>query len=195
MKLHKLLIFCISFVFIFFLIFSCKSEKDKQKDKIEKLEKEVYANKEDAIDKDKLTSLTNLYTAYAHHNPKDSLAPVYLYKASEISMNNNAPMRAISLLDSIIEFYPTFEKTPYCYFLKGFVYDEYLKNINKARLAYTEFIDKYPDHELSDDAQMSIKHLGKTNEEIILEFEKMRKSDTTTLTRQVQTYTDGQPDQ
>ena len=34
------------------------------------------------------------------------------------------------------------------------------------------FIDKYPDHELADDAATSIKNLGKPIEEIIKEFEK-----------------------
>ena len=48
-----------------------------------------------------------------------------------------------------------------------------LKNLGKASDSYKEFISKYPNHELTDDATASLKFLGKTPEEMVKEFEKM----------------------
>ena len=79
----------------------------------------------------------------------------------------------------VIGDYGDFAKVPECYFLKGFVYENNIKDIKQARIAYTEFITKFPNHDLRDDAEISMKNLGKTPEQIVREFEEnlKRKSD------------------
>ena len=69
------------------------------------------------------------------------------------------------------------------HFLKAFIYDNNLKDIKKARTAYSDFIQKYPKHELTDDAMISMDNLGKTPEQIVKEFElKLKqKSDSATI--------------
>jgi hypothetical protein len=57
--------------------------------------------------------------------------------------------------------------------MAAFTYENTLGNIGKANEFYTKFLDKYPDHELADDARTAIKFLGKSPEEMVREFEKM----------------------
>ena len=115
--------------------------------------------------------MVDLYKKFADQHPKDSLAPVYLYKAANLLMNSDKNDDAIALLDNIIKDYDNFGKIEEAYFLKAFIYDNNIKNINKARTAYTDFLKKFPKSDLADDAQISLDNLGKTPEQIIKEFE------------------------
>jgi TolA-binding protein len=87
-------------------------------------------------------------------------------------MNLQRPKETIALFDALLENYPDYEKTPSVLFLKAFVYEDQLRDLDHARMYYEEFIEKYPGSDFADDAEMSLKNLGKTPEELILEFEK-----------------------
>jgi outer membrane protein assembly factor BamD (BamD/ComL family) len=134
-------------------------------------EKELYAAGSPIPDKTKVKEMLDLYTKFADTYPKDTMAPVYLYKAANLSMNTNQNENAIVLLDRIIKDYSDYSKLPETYFLKAFIYDNNVKNINKAREAYTVFLQKFPKSDLADDATISLDNLGKTPELIIKEFE------------------------
>jgi TolA-binding protein len=56
-------------------------------------------------------------------------------------------------------------------FLKAFVYEDQLHDLNKAKKYYEEFLEKYPDSDFADDARISLQNLGKSPEELIKEFE------------------------
>ena len=60
-------------------------------------------------------------------------------------------------------------------FLKAFILEDNLKNIDAAEQAYQSFIDKYPNHHFADDAQFSLNNLGKTDAEIQQELERLQK--------------------
>ena len=64
-----------------------------------------------------------------------------------------------------------------CLFFKGFVYENMLKDLDKARETYLQFIEKYPKDDFADDAQMALLNLGKTPEMLIKEFEARQKAD------------------
>jgi TolA-binding protein len=87
------------------------------------------------------------------------------------------PRKAVQVFDRILSDYPNFEKTPQCLFLKGYVYENNLGDLQTAKEIYEEFIEKYPDDEFADDAEVSIKNLGKTPEELIKEFEEQAKEE------------------
>ena len=86
-------------------------------------------------------------------------------------MNLLDPKRSITLFDRIMSDYPDFEKIPHCLFLKGYIYENDLHDLEKAKSLYLVFLEKYPDHEFADDVQISIEHLGKTPEQLIMEFQ------------------------
>ena len=76
------------------------------------------------------------------------------------------------LYDEILDDYPDFEKAPTVLFLKAFVYDDQLQDYTNAKKYYELFLEKYPNNEFTDDAEISLKNLGKTPEELIEEFQK-----------------------
>lgn len=164
-------------------IVSCKQNPDKMIKQITGLEKELYAAGSPIPDKDKVKEMLDLYTKFADTYPKDTLSPVFLFKASNLAMNTNQNDMAVLLLDRIINDYSDYSKLPETYFLKAFIYDNNIKNINKAREAYTLFLQKFPKSDLANDASISLDNLGKTPEQIIKEFqaEALRKSDSAAL--------------
>ena len=104
--------------------------------------------------------------AYALVYPNAPDAPNQLYKAAEIAKTIQTYPKLLSIYDWVIEKYPNFDKTPTMYFLKGFVLENDLKNDVEAKKVYEEFIVKFPNHELRDDIDFLLEHLGKSDEEI-----------------------------
>lgn len=155
------------------LILSCNNTEHEQERSIEKLEAELFD--EEAIFSDegnqKALELVRLYLSYAEQNPEDTLSPAYLFKAADITMNLGDPGKAIGIYNKIIYTYPDYPKLPECHFLVAYIYENFLQNYGKATELYQQFIEKYPDNEFADDAEMSIKNMGKSPEELIKEFE------------------------
>lgn len=141
-------------------------------DSIVKMENNLFNNEDSQIKRADALKLIDLYKQYAKQNPKDSLAPVYLFRASDLSMNLQRPFKTIALFDLILKEYPDYEKTSSVMFLKAFVYEDQLKDLDKAKKYYEEFLARYPESDFADDAEVSLKNLGKSPEELIKEFEK-----------------------
>jgi len=104
--------------------------------------------------------------AYALVYPDAPDAPSHLYKAAEIAKAIQTLPKLLSIYDWVIDKYPNFDKTPTMYFLKGFTLENDLKDDAAAKKVYEEFIQKYPKHELRDDIDFLLEHLGKSDEEI-----------------------------
>ncbi|MFA4851572.1 MAG: tetratricopeptide repeat protein [Bacteroidales bacterium] len=164
-------------MFTAFILTSCSNSKDKDLLKITDIEKTVFTNTAAPFNIEKAKELVNAYTDFAKKYPKDTNSVNFLFKAANMSMNIALPKLSIELFDKIINDYPTFNKVADCMFLKAFVYDDKLKNINKAREAYEVFLRKYPTHEFADDAKACLDNLGKTTEQLIQEFEAKQKAD------------------
>lgn len=154
---------------------SCDRQANDPNKRIAKLEEELFSEEMifDEEGKAMAMELVQLYTDYAGAHPEDSLAPEYLFKAGDIAMNFENPGKAISIYNKIIYSYPDFRKTPESLFLVAYIYENQLMNYGKATELYSTFIERYPDNEFADDAQMSIRNMGKSPEELIREFEAM----------------------
>ena len=161
----------IPIILIAILFASCGPSKEQDKEKIDALESELFSQTSGMIDKQNANEVVDLYIDYATKYPEDSLSSEYLFKAADISMNMNLPTKAIDLYKKIRAEYPDFRKAPECLFLIGYIYENYLGKLDEAKAIYLEFIDKYPDNDFADDAQISINNLGKSPEELIKEFE------------------------
>ncbi len=142
--------------------------------KITTAEDNLFAADQGFIDKVKALDLVDMYEEYAYKYPEDSMAAEYLFKGAEFCLNLGEGMRSIGLYNRVINEYPKFRKIPECVFLKGYVYENYLGDIENARIIYTEFLEKYPENEFADDAAISIQNLGKTPEELIKQFEEQQ---------------------
>jgi outer membrane protein assembly factor BamD (BamD/ComL family) len=57
------------------------------------------------------------------------------------------------------------------YYYKAFVYEDIMYDIAAAKIAYNDFINRFPTHKLVTDATLSIKYLGQSPEEIVASFQ------------------------
>ena len=153
---------------------SCGPSNEEDAAEIKTAEDTLFSSSEGFIDKAKALELVDLYVDYANSYPDDSMAVEYLFKAAEFCLNLGEGQRAITLYDRVIQEYPDFRKVPECLFLKGYVYENYLGDLDNAKAIYLEFIEKYPDNEFADDAEISIQNLGKSPEELIRQFEEQQ---------------------
>ena len=90
-------------------------------------------------------------------------------------MNLNHSTKAIVYLNRFEKEFQDHNKMPYCIFFQAFIYENQMNNLEKAKLYYQRFINEYPNHELVDDAETSIKNLGRSLEDIIKDFEEKNK--------------------
>ena len=145
------------------LTVACGPSKEERINQIEDFEDSIF---ESAIAADPETAdqLTALYVAFADKYPNDSLSPQYLMKGADMQSNVLHTERALELFDRVINDYPDFEEVPMCFFLKGNAL-ELNSQIDEAKAAYEEFIAKYPDHFMADDARRMLPIIGKSDEE------------------------------
>ena len=162
---------------IFGLMVGCSPSRQKTINRIQSLEKRLFAPESVSFDKIKADSLITLYENFIKKNPKDSLVPEYLFKAANVAMNMDDGNKAIGLFDQYLKNYPEQQKAPMCVFFKGFIYENVLHDYDKAREVYLFFIEKYPTNDFTKDARMALKNLGKTPEMLVREFEAQRKAD------------------
>ena len=115
------------------------------------------------------------YSKFASRFPNDTISPKFLFKAANITMTIGQYDKAISLYSSIVAQYPGFKYVPDCIFVEGFIYDTYMKDTAKAHAKYQEVVTKYPDNNLAGQAKAAISALGKSDEELIKEFQEKNK--------------------
>lgn len=93
-----------------------------------------------------------------------------LFNAANMSLATKNYAQALAIYDYVLTHPDDFSKVPTALFLKGFTYDEHLKNFDEAKKHYTVFLEKYPEDGYADSVKASLKNLGKTAEEIIESF-------------------------
>ncbi|MCX6252089.1 MAG: tetratricopeptide repeat protein [Bacteroidetes bacterium] len=166
---------------LFLLIFftACGPSREKSVLQIKEVEKKLYDRNITRFSKSGADSLVKMYDDFAKRFPEDSLSPAYLFNGAGISMNSNEGAKALELFNLIIEKYPSYRKAPLCLFFKGYVEENLLHNLDKAKELYLQFIEKYPSNEFVSSAKASLQNLGKTPEQMMREFEARQKADST----------------
>ena len=165
----KILKTAICFVFVAVMFTACQDSKEKLTEKIKTTEQEIST---DFSKKEKREQLVDLYKEYVSRFPKDSLAAEYLFKSATLYVSLRKGDEALSAFTNLINRYPKSDYLPQAYYYIGFVYEDVIYDIIAAKVAYTNFIEKYPYHELVNDAKLSIRYLGKSPQEIVDSFEK-----------------------
>lgn len=93
-------------------------------------------------------------------------------KAAGVAKSIGNPNKAIQLYYQVAEKMPDHPKAPTALFLMGFVYENDLNDLVKAKTTYEDFLKRYPnDPDYADDAQTALQMLGKTPEQIVREFQ------------------------
>jgi len=150
------------------LFFSCGNEN--LADRIAKLEKQAFST-ENAINPEIAEQLVDAYCDFATQNPENQQSAEYLFKAMDVSMNFDNPIKTIAIIDRLTQEYPDYERTPMAVFVKGFIYETRFNNVEQAKAAYEKYLELYPDGEFAADCRASIENLGLTPDELVKKFE------------------------
>jgi outer membrane protein assembly factor BamD (BamD/ComL family) len=162
---------CLTVVLLVTFAAACSNPHQDALDNIKKAE-EITFSETGLVNPDHVDELIAAYESFTNEFPADTLSPDFLFKAGDVAMNTNRSNKAIKLYDRIISEYNEYRKAPEALFLKGYVYENNLGRLDKAEAIYKEFLAKYPDNEFADDAEVSLKYLGKSPEELIEIFQK-----------------------
>ena len=159
-------------VLIFTVIISaCTSSEQKLRDQISVMEKGLFNDTLMVPDAAKVQEMTTLYLQYIEKFPADTMSPLYLFKAADLSAKINEIHMAVQLFGKLVKEYPEHRHAPVSVFLQGFIYENQVGEPMKARPYCEEFLQKYPDHPMAADVSFSLENLGKTPEELIRSFE------------------------
>ena len=123
--------------------------------------------------KEEVIQLVDEYILFAKQNPNDSQSPEFLFKALDMAVGTGVggSQKAIEIANVLIEKYPDFEMTPMAMYIKGFVYENMIGDLQNAEMTYRNFIEKYPDNPMVEDVKSTLENLGLTPEELIRKFE------------------------
>jgi len=144
------------------LFSTCQLKKEKITAQIKEAEKQLETD----YSQGKMQQLVALYQEYAKTFPKDSTTAEYLFRSANMNMKLRKGNEALADLNIIISKYPSYSLLPECYFLKGFIYEDVLYDIENAKNAYYEFVAAFPSHGLAIQASMAIALLDKSEDEV-----------------------------
>lgn len=161
----------------FLLLAACGPKADQLKADIEAVRQQLAKSTTFPLDSTLTAQLIEKSMAYADRFPEDTASARFLFQAAEVSKAVGKYDQAIQLWRRVNDSYPNYAKAPESLFLIAFTYDNEASDKEKAKESYQAFIDKYPQHELNDDARQLLDYLksGKTIEEIMKEFEQAAK--------------------
>ena len=154
------------------LFTACSGSQEKQQEKISLLEKELA--KDAKPDAGKAGKLIDLYSAYVKAYPQDTICPEYLFRAANYSAGINNAKGGIDFLKQIDSLYPQSKRAGEAAFMQGFFYENYLNDLQNAGESYKQFIVKFPDHYMADDAAQMLKYLGNP-EQMLKDFDSINK--------------------
>ena len=138
---------------------------------------QVFVNPgERGINNENARHYIDICEAYALVNQQDTMSSLYLFRASEMSRALGSLNKTISLYDWIITYYPNDKNASMALFLKGFTYENEIKDLEKAKEIYETFLSKYPNHAMAKDVGFLIKNIGKSDKEIMDALQENRTS-------------------
>ena len=137
---------------------------------IQNLEARLYDSPE-TYDRKTATELMNAYVNFHAAAPGDTRAPDRLFKAAEIALQLGEYQKSLAYFREVHDNYPDYRNRPLALFFQGNIYDDNLDNDARAGEIYREFLQKYPDHAFSEDVKILLNNLGKSDAELLREFE------------------------
>ena len=138
---------------------------------IQDMEKVLYAAK--VADLNQARKMIRLYDTYYKNYPKDWETPDYLFKAGEISESINQYNQAAKFYNrACYEYNDNFKYRSLVLFRLANVYDYKLNDYVRAKQIYTQVKEQYPKTQLAKDADAAIKMMGRSDQDMVREFER-----------------------
>ncbi len=133
--------------------------------------KEITNPTDGKLDNEKAALYLTAVDAVISRQPDYSNNPALAYRAAEVARATGDFSKGIAYYDYVETSTQPFDQRPMALFMRAFTYDENVKDLEKARRDYEAFIAKYPDHDFADDAALLLKNLGRSEEDILREYE------------------------
>mgnify|MGYP003871907479 CR=1 FL=1 len=179
---------CIPFMlFLTLLLVGCQTEpkttdtaestpvanlsKSQLGEKIAETRLQIYDQKTNSFNRAAANNYIAYCEQYATVASDDPEAVKYLFQAGETARSVQQHDRALAIYDRIYKDFSSSPKAPQALFLKAFTMDNDMKQPEKARAIYEEFVAKHPEDDFADDTKFLLENLGKSDEEIIKKFE------------------------
>ncbi len=159
-------IFCFLFIFTMIAV-SCQNQKS-ERESLNKLRQDFWKDKTNEANMQKATQLDSAYKAYRAEYPDDTSNAEFLFENAKLHLTalKNTDV-AIEMLEQLSKKYPQSPRAPEAMYQRGFLLENELQLSDKAREQYQELIDKYPNHPFAKEAQITIKYVGKSPEEML----------------------------
>ena len=140
------------------------------KTKVVNLEKEVASHV--SFDENDSSNLMKAYANFANACPEDSIVPEYLVRRADLLRGAGKFHESIHLFKAIHDGYPHYENRALCAFIIGYIYDTELGDYEMAKKYYNGVIDLHPKSKEAKLATISLKHLGRSPEDLVHQFQK-----------------------
>ena len=107
--------------------------------------------------KESIILLRQIISKYAvHEKASDAqylIAEIYYRDLRDFS-------KAIDEYEVLINNFSSSTKVPFALFMQGFIYANMLSDYKLAKIYYTEFMNKFSEHELAESVSFELKYLG-----------------------------------
>ncbi len=123
----------------------------------------------------KVNELTSAYEEYAEKYNSDSTAAYFLFESARLKTRIPDYEGAIATFRKMAEKYPNNILAPKALFAVGGIYDVTLNDVEKARAAYIELQEKYPEEAKALKVDITLLLLGKTDAELMEQFRIIQK--------------------
>ena len=104
-------------------------------------------------------------TEFLDRYPQHESSSKALKLLAMIAQQRGDAQGAIVYYERLLSEYPESSHGAEAQFMVAYLHEEYLRDLERARLAYQRVIDNYPDSELAASARFLIPHLGQDPEE------------------------------
>ncbi len=143
-------------------------------ERIEVIKSDIYMDStQTRVNPNKARNLVDMYMLHASLLPDHPKSPMYLYDTYEIANSVRMFRDAAAACEKLYKDYPEHEKAPTALFLTGYLYENELKDMDKAKNLYTTFLEKYPENEFAKSAKFALDNLGIPPDQLL---EKLKKN-------------------
>lgn len=105
------------------------------------------------------------FTALLERFSQAPQAPQALRKLAGLAQQQGKMQEAIAYYERVLAEYPASGHGDEAQFMIGFIYEEYIRDLEKARRAYRRVLENYPDSELAVSARHLLPNIGRAPQE------------------------------
>ena len=125
-------------------------------------EADALANTADA---DSTAKAIDLYASFITQYPDSEGAPRALRTQARLTQQRRDMTGALALYHDLLARYPGCAYADEAQFMVGYIYEEHVRDFDRARAAYQKVIDHYPESELAVSARHLLPHVGRAAED------------------------------